>query len=107
VDAQSQKLVSIDALPVGVGNTPVENACTADLVNFLTSIDLEWLKEPFIANRVIDMEALRKLTTTDLMKMDIAQNPSDFLFHKLKNRDQARIEARCNALVSGIIIIRP
>ena len=94
MDVQIETVVSTDALPVGVGNTPVDRACTAELVDFLTSIGQDWLTGPFMANRVLDMETLRTLTTTDLMGMNIPQHPCDFLLQELANRYQARAGAR-------------
>ena len=90
MDAQSQKVVSADALPVCIGNTPVDRTCAADLEKFLITIGMGWLRGPFIANRVWDMAKLRTLTSTDLMNMNIAPNPCDFLLQALANQDQVR-----------------
>ena len=79
---------------MGVVNTPVDRACTDELVEFLTIIGQQWLTGPFTVNRVLDLETLRTLTTKDLMDMNIAQHPCDFLFQKLAERDQARAGAR-------------
>ena len=90
MDAQIELVVSTDALPVSVVNTPVDRACTDELVEFLKSIEQEWLTGPFMVNRVLDLETIRTLKTKDLMDMDIPQNPCDFLFQALAERDKAR-----------------
>jgi len=91
---------------VSVVNTPVDRACTDELVEFLKSIEQEWLTGPFTVNRVLDLETLRKLTTKDLMVMDIPQNPCDFLFQALAERDKARAPARL-VLASSSGQVRP
>jgi hypothetical protein len=100
VDAQFELVFSTDALQVGVVNTPVDRACTDELVEFLTIIGQQWLTGPFTVNRVLDLETLRTLTTTDLMDMNISQHPCEFLFQKLAERDQARAGSRW-VLASG------
>ncbi len=91
---QFELVVSTDALPVGVVSTPVDRACTDELVDFLRIIGQEWLTGPFTVHRVLDLETLRTLTTKDLMDMNIPQHPCDYFFQKLAERDQARAGTR-------------